>query len=445
MNEVLLYAVGVMVFLVAVAASIGLHEIGHLVAAKRFGVRVTQWMIGFGPTLWSRRGGETEYGVKAVPLGGYIRMIGMYPPAPGDAPGTVRASSTSAVRALAEEARAASAAEMEPGDESRVFYRLPAPQKAVVMLAGPVTNLLIGTVLLGAMLVLIGLPASTTTVAEVNECVVPATSEQTSCHADDPLAPAAAAGVRPGDRVVSFDGVATEDWDQVRDAIRLAAGRAVPLVVERDGERVVLEVTPLLTERPVVDDDGRIVTGGDGSVVTEEVGFLGMSPRTQVQAQPIGDVPGFVADQVQATAGVVLDLPQRMVDVGQAAFGDAERDPTGVIGVVGVGRLAGEISSMDEFTLQDRVASMLSLLGGLNIALFVFNLIPLMPLDGGHVAGAVWEGVRRQVARLRGRVDPGPVDIARLMPLTYVMAILLTGMSALLVYADIVRPISLRG
>ena len=445
MTEVLAYAAGVLVFVVVIAASIGLHEIGHMVPAKKFGVRVTQWMIGFGPTLWSRRVGETEYGIKGIPLGGYIRMIGMFPPAPGDAPGTIRESSTGAFQNLAEDARRVSAAEMRPGDENRVFYKLSAPKKVVVMLGGPTMNLVIGFVLLGIMLVGIGLPAATTTVAEVSECVVPASSEQTECGADDPTAPANEAGVRPGDHIVSFGGQPTPEWDDVRTAIRANTGRATSLVVERDGEQLTFEVTPLLTERPVLDDDDRLVQRDDGTFVTEEVGFLGVSPTAEMRTQPLTAVPGYVAEQAWATAGVIVNLPQRMIEVGEAAFGDAERDPNGVIGVVGVGRLAGEISSLPQFTTQDRVASMLALLGGLNIALFVFNLIPLMPLDGGHVAGALWEGTRRQVAWVRGRADPGPVDIARLMPLTYAIAVLLIGMSALLLYADIVRPISLRG
>jgi membrane-associated protease RseP (regulator of RpoE activity) len=186
------------------------------------------------------------------------------------------------------------------------------------------------------------------------------------------------------------------------------------------------------------------VTGADGRVVTERVGFLGVSPTLEPVPQPLSSVPGYVAGATWKTAGVVLALPQRMVGVAQAAFGSGQRDPNGPIGLVGVGRLSGEVASSDLFaTTGERVGAMLTILGSLNLALFVFNLVPLLPLDGGHVAGALWEAARRRVAVLRGRPDPGPFDLARLLPVTYVVTALLVGMSVLLLYADIVRPITL--
>jgi membrane-associated protease RseP (regulator of RpoE activity) len=447
MTEVLQYAAGVLLFAVVIVLSIALHEVGHLVPAKRFGVKVTKYMVGFGPTMWSRRKGETEYGVKWLPFGGYIRMIGMFPPRPGDDPGTVRESSTGAFQTMADDARKLSAAEVGPGDVDRVFYKLSVPKKVVVMLGGPVMNLLIGTVLLGALVLTVGNPTesvTTTTISVVNKCVAPADAQRTECLPTDPIAPASEAGIKPGDEIVSFNGQAVTSWDQVREAIRTSAGEETSLVVRRDGEEVPLTVTPRLTEVPMV-REGELVTTADGTPRYEEVGFLGVSPVIEMAPGSIADVPVVVGDAVVRTAGVVVQLPQRMVDVAQAAFGQGERDPNGPIGIVGVGRLTGEVASIDSFTAQDRLAGMLSVLGGLNIALFVFNLIPLLPLDGGHVAGALWEGTRRTVARVRGRADPGPVDVARALPIAYGVAIALIGMSALLLYADIVRPVTLRG
>jgi Zn-dependent protease len=152
-----------------------------------------------------------------------------------------------------------------------------------------------------------------------------------------------------------------------------------------------------------------------------------------------------VGAQVGAVANVIVHLPQRMVDVWNAAFGPGERDPNGPISVVGIGRAAGELTALSGVPVIDKVYTMFGMLASLNIALFVFNLIPLLPLDGGHIAGALWEGIRRSWAKLFKRRDPGPVDMAKLMPVTFVVVIVLGGMSVLLMYADIVKPVNLFG
>ena len=243
MSTVIAWVVGVGVLVVGLAVSIGLHEVGHLLPAKRFGVKVTQYMVGFGPTVWSRRRGETEYGVKAVPLGGYIRMIGMYAPA---ADGTVRSGSTGAFQALAEDARQLAAEEIGPGEEDRTFYRLPVRKRLVVMLGGPVMNLLLATVFLGLVITTIGLPALTPRVSTVSACVLTAADAERGCRPGDPQAPAAAAGIRPGDVILSVDGrPVTEPDELVVDIRSRTPGEAVTLRVrtgdaERD-VRVVLD------------------------------------------------------------------------------------------------------------------------------------------------------------------------------------------------------------
>lgn len=443
MSPVVLFILGVVFVVIGIAVSIALHEVGHLVPAKLFKVRVTKYMIGFGPTLWSKRRGETEYGIKAIPLGGFVSMIGMYPPNKTD--GSVRPSSTGMFQSLATDARSLAHEEIGPDDAGRVFYRLPVWKKIIIMLGGPAMNLLIGVVLTAVLLMGFGVSESTTTIADVSKCQVKAGQTVDPNSGDCKLTPAAAAGLKPNDRITSFDGKAVTSWDELTGWIRASAGKQVSLIVERDGAPVTTTVTPVLSARPVVGTDGRQAKDADGKLRYQDVGFLGIGAQTALVPQPASTVLPMAGENIQQIAGVVLNLPARVAGVAQAAFSEEPRDPNGPISVVGVGRVAGEVAAMEQVPLQSRFAALVGLLAGLNFALAVFNLVPLLPLDGGHVAGALYEGARRRIARLFGRPDPGAFDIAKLLPVTYVVAVLLMGMSALLVYADIVKPVNLFG
>jgi membrane-associated protease RseP (regulator of RpoE activity) len=441
-ETVLQFIIGVLVIAVGIAVSIGLHEVGHLVPAKLFGIKVTQYMIGFGPTIFSRKKGETEYGLKAIPFGGYISMIGMFPPRRAGEKAVV--NSTGFFQSMVQDARQASQLTIGT-EEDRAFYRKPVWQRIIVMLGGPFMNLVLAVVFFSIVLVGFGTAQVSTTVGSVSACVLPATSDRQTCEPGDQQSPGAAAGLQPGDELVSIAGTPITSWDQSTEIIRESAGESLPVVVRRDGVETDLTITPLLTERYVVGDDGKVTENPDGTKQTQEVGFVGIGAATELVPQPITAVPAMIGENIGSTVALVANLPQRLYDVAQAAFGPGERDINGPISVVGVGRVAGEIASIDSIPVASKIASLLGLLGSLNIALFVINLVPLTPLDGGHVVSAAWEGIRRFFAKLFGRKDPGPVDAAKLMPLTFAVVILFGGMTALLVYADIVKPVNIFG
>jgi membrane-associated protease RseP (regulator of RpoE activity) len=439
-ETVVQFILGVLVIVLGLAVSIGLHEVGHLVPAKLFGVKVTQYMIGFGPTLWSRRRGETEYGLKAIPMGGYIAMIGMFPPArPG---GAVRNASTGFFNTLVQDAREVSA-ETIGDDDARSFYRLPVWKRIIIMAGGPFMNFVIATVIFA--IVLCGFGLGKTTIGSISQCVLPATSDRQTCEAGDTPGPGVVAGFEQGDVITAIDGEPVANWEESTAIIQKSPGKSLKVQVQRDGGETTLTVVPLLAERFVVDASGEQKLDASGNPVTQEVGFVGIGPKQELVRQSPATVLPFVGENIANVVHLILNLPQRLVDVANAAFGTGERDPNGPISVVGVGRAAGEIASVEQVPIDVKTVYLLGLIGSLNVALGVINLVPLMPLDGGHIAGALWEGIRRGFAKLFKRRDPGPVDTARLMPLTFAVVIVLGGMSALLIYADIVKPVNLFG
>lgn len=434
-----LNALGWLIMLIGISISIALHEVGHLLPAKRFGVKVTQYMVGFGPTMWSRQRGETEYGLKAIPLGGYIRMIGMFPPAKGDPENVVRASTTGRIGALVEDARQSSALEVAPEDSHRVFYKLPVRKKIVVMLGGPTMNLIIATFLFTIALVGIGTPIASNIVGTVAQCV----PTEASIKANVPAAectgassPSALAGLQVGDRIVEFGGVATPTWSELRDQIRATAVGPVPLVIERDGNTLDLTAELVSAPRPQFNDKDEITGFAAGT-------YFGMVPQEELQQQPVTAVPQQMWSITKAATVAIVTLPVKMWELGQTVFGSQPRDPNGLVGVVGVGRISGEVVAAEGIEVQLKVLQILGLLAGLNLFLFLFNLIPLLPLDGGHVVGALWEGIKRRWARMTNRPDPGPVDVAKALPLAYGISLVLVVMGALLVWADIFDPIKL--
>lgn len=429
----MLTAVGVIVFVLAILASIALHELGHLVPAKKFGVKVTQYFVGFGPTLWSTTRGETEYGVKGIPFGGYVRMVGMLPPGPD---GKERGGTTGRIGMLVESARKESQAEiLTEDDRKRAFYNLSPGKKIVVMAGGPLVNLVLAVLLFTLMFVGFGTPGPSLRVASVSECLPTSVSDTGECAPDAVPSAAAAAGLRPGDELVALGGTPVDSWTEFTDALVATGPGATTVTVVRDGSEQTLPATLTLVERPVIVD-------GRDTGRTELRPFLGVGPQFDLQPQPVTAVPGQVWDMTVRSAQALVTFPAKLVGVGQAAFGDAERDPEGPIGMVGASRISGEVAGG---TLPGswKIAQLIGIIASVNLFLFLFNMIPLLPLDGGHIAGALYEGARRKVATWRGQPDPGPADVAKLLPIAYGVAMVLVVVSVLLIYADIVAPVRL--
>ena len=431
----LLYAVGVLVFAVGVAASIALHECGHMVPAKRFGVKVTQFFVGFGGTVWSTRRGETEYGLKAVPLGGYVKLVGMLPPAKGDT--RPRTGNTGLFAQLVSDARAAEYEHVRPGDEDRLFYKLAWWKKVVVMSGGPLVNVAIAFLLFAGIFGLYGTIEPTTTVATVSRCVVPAEEEGRDCTPADTPTPAYLAGLRPGDRLVSFNGTPVDGW---QDLVRLIRGNADGEAVigyERDG--AVRTATTNTTVKSVhrIDEDGTPVEG------FEQAGFLGVESTVGRERHGLLFTVEQIGSMTWATVKALGTLPVKVYGVGKAVVGLEERAQDSPVSVVGAGRVAGEVTSDRTSPLVDRIVFLVSLLAGLNLFVGMFNFIPLLPLDGGHIAGALYEAVRRGLARVRHRPDPGHVDVAKLLPVAYVVASALLVMGLVLIAGDIVAPVQI--
>ncbi|MEU6240443.1 M50 family metallopeptidase [Streptomyces sp. NPDC047024] len=430
----LMFILGIAVFAVGLLVSIAWHELGHLSTAKLFGIRVPQYMVGFGPTIWSRHKGDTEYGIKAVPLGGYIRMIGMFPP---DDAGRVSARSTSPWRGMIEDARSAAFEELQPGDETRMFYTRKPWKRVIVMFAGPFMNLILAVGLFFTVLMGFGIQQQTNTVSSVSPCVIAQSQHRDTCEKSDPASPAQAAGLKAHDKIVSFDGRPTENWNTLSDLIRDSAGKNVPIVVERDGKQLTLHATIATNQVAKKDASGTYVQGE-----YVKAGFLGFSAATGVVQLGFGDSVVWMGDQVGNAVSSLVALPGKIPALWNAAFGDGPREPDSPMGIVGAARVTGEIATLN-IPASQQVAMFVFVLAGFNLSLFLFNMLPLLPLDGGHIAGALWESLRRNLARVLRRPDPGPFDVAKLMPVAYVVAGIFVCFTLLVLIADVVNPVKI--
>ncbi len=400
--------------IVGLVVSVALHELGHLLPAKKFGALVPEYWIGFGPVLFSKLIGTTTYGIRAVLLGGYVRIVGMFPPS--NVPVAGRKPDSGVVAEARRQSGLEIAAARDEGLEGTPFYELKTSQKLTVMMGGPLMNLLLAFLLTVGTVTGFGWMQASATVAEV----VPSVEEIEGGEGDTP-SPASQAGVQPGDRIVAWDSQPVDSWDEFTELLGASDGTEVILTVDRDGTQEDLKIVP--------------TDSGDGY----KIGVVAQVERVH---GTVADAARTTWQMVIGTGKAILQLPRNLWDLVVGISTGAPRDAEGVVSVVGVARLAGEVATVDGpgVGISDRVAALLSLLASLNVALFVFNLIPLPPLDGGHVAGAAWGGLRNTWARLRGKSKPLPSDTAKMVPISYAVFIALVGLSVILMVADIFKP-----
>lgn len=394
-------ALGWLIFLAALIVSVMLHETGHFVTAKRFGMKATQYFFGFGPTLWSTQRGETEYGVKALPAGGFVKIIGM-----------------------------TSLEDVDPEDEPRSFRRAPGWQRLIVLAAGSFMHFLFAAVLIFGVAVVIGAEApnyGSSQLGTVNACV-PATKADlengVACTNTEAKSPALAAGLQVGDRVTSFNGTAVSSFTQLKSEIlKVKPGTPVTLTVDRNGRTLTKQIK--LAEVP-----------GYGS-------FFGIAPTIIYQPQSplaaVKDVGSGFAVVVTGSVKAIGELPGAVPYLFKS---DRATTPAGNVGsVVGAAQATGDEVAMSA-GWQAKVSWVLLLIASLNIFWGVFNLLPLLPMDGGHIAVVIWERIRARFARLLGRPDPGLFDYRKLIPVSFSIFAVVIVFSLLLVAADIVNPVN---
>ena len=375
---------GIVAFVVALLLSVMVHEFGHYITARKYGMWVSEFFVGFGKRIWSVQRGETEFGVKAIPAGGYCKIEGM---SPSD--------------------------ELPEGQEDRAFYKASSAKKLVVLGAGSFLHFVLGFVLLFSLFAGIG----TNQVLPVINEVVPNSAAQ-------------AAGILPGDEVLSINGKQVTEWYKDVEVVRESKGSELTLVLSRNGEEIVVTAAARLTD---IDGTKRYVLGIVNDVGLKRSGLFVSLKNSATVTQ------GFLTESVKSLG----KLPEKIPALWGATVRGEERDANGLVGVVGVARVSGEAVGSDKLTPMERLATFVLIVASLNIFVGVFNLLPILPLDGGHMAVAIADSIRAFFARLRGRPRPAPIDVTVLTPITMVVFVVLATLTLLLLVADVINPVTL--
>ncbi|MFM1985667.1 MAG: hypothetical protein RLZZ295_833 [Actinomycetota bacterium] len=376
--------IGIVAFVVALLFSVMVHEFGHYLTARHYGMKVSEFFLGFGKRLWSTQRGETEFGIKAIPAGGYCRIEGM---APND--------------------------EMPVGEEGRAFYKASSGKKLIVLGAGSFLHFVLGFVLLFALFAGVG----------TNQ-VLPVIGEVVSNSA------AAEAGIKAGDEVTSINGVEVKSWYKDVEAIRNSQGKELTLGINRDGQQITISATPRLTE---IEGTNRYVLGIVNTIGMKRSGVI------QSTSYAFTLTKSFVTESAKSLVALPSKIPALW---GQTVRGE-ERDANGLVGVVGVARVSGQAVGDAQLSISERLATFMLIVASLNIFVGMFNLLPILPLDGGHMAVAIADEVRAVFARLRGRPRPAAIDVTVLTPVTMVVFVILACLTLLLLVADVINPVTL--
>lgn len=373
---------GIIAFVLALLTSVMFHELGHFLTARKFGMHVSEFFVGFGKKIWSITRGETEYGIKAIPAGGYCRIEGMTP-----------------------------VDEMPAGQEHRAFVKASSLKKLIVLGAGSTAHFIIGFLAIFSIFFAVGYTTITPVVARVA-----------------PGSVAESTGFTAGDEIISINGKEVTSWSKDALAIGASKGAIMHFVLLRDGKKVSIDAAPAYNA-----DAKRYMLGVTTALGTERDGFIKSTSEA-------GKSTWFLTKE---SAKSLVALPTKVPQLIRETFMHEERDPNGLVGVVGAARVSGQAVGSDKLNSNERLATFILLVASLNIFVGLFNLLPILPLDGGHMAVAIADEVRALFARLRKKPRPAPIDVNVLTPITGVVVVLLAILTVVLVIADIINPVSL--